>query len=52
MEGAHPRDIESFIAEYYGVWGGTDEDRIMSYYTEDVTVQIPGLLMQGASSVR
>ena len=46
------RDTESFMTEYYGAWGGTDEDRIMSYYAEQVTVQIPGLLMQGKSAVR
>jgi PAS domain S-box-containing protein len=45
-------DIESFMIEYYAAWGGTDEDRIMSYYAENVTVQIPGSLMQGHSAVR
>ena len=45
-------DIESFILDYYAAWGGTDEDRIMSYYAEGVTVQIPGSLMQGKSAVR
>jgi hypothetical protein len=45
-------DVESFMIEYYGAWQGTDEDRIMSYYAENVTVQIPGILMQGQSAVR
>src|SRR5215471_21097882 len=45
-------DIESFFHEYYGVWGGTDEDLIMSYYAENVTIQIPGSLIQGNSAVR
>ena len=45
-------DVESFMVEYYAAWGGTDEDRIMSYYADDVTVQIPGSLMQGNSAVR
>jgi PAS domain S-box-containing protein len=45
-------DIESFIIEYYAAWGGTDEDRIMSYYADNVTVQIPGSVMQGKSAVR
>ena len=45
-------DIELFMIEYYAAWGGTDEDRIMSYYAENVTVQIPGSLMQGKSAVR
>ena len=45
-------DIESFMIEYYAAWGGTDEDRIMSYYGENVTIQIPGSLMQGQAAVR
>ena len=45
-------DIESFIYEYFDAWGGIDEDRIMSYYADDVTVQIPGTLMQGSLAVR
>src|SRR6185295_10248954 len=45
-------DIESFIIEYYDAWRGTDEDRILSYYADNVTVQIPGTLMQGKSAVR
>jgi PAS domain S-box-containing protein len=45
-------DVESFINEYYDAWGGTDEDLIMSYYAEDVVLQIPGLLMEGKEAVR
>jgi predicted ester cyclase len=45
-------DIESFMTEYYEAWGGTDEDHIMSYYADDVTIQIPGSFMQGHSAVR
>src|SRR5262249_45822856 len=36
---------------YYAAWGGTDEDRIMSYYADNVTIQIPGSLMQGKLAV-
>src|SRR5262250_2344866 len=45
-------DIESFMIEYYAAWSGTDEDHIMSYYADNVTIQIPGSLMQGKSAVR
>src|SRR5262245_22307498 len=44
-------DADAFIKEYYAAWGGTDENRIMSYYAENVTVQIPGCLMHGKSAV-
>src|SRR5215470_18654441 len=45
-------DIEAFMIEYYAAWGGTDEDRIMSYYADNVTIQIPGSFMQGKLAVR
>src|SRR5215467_4125947 len=45
-------DVEAFISDYYDAWHGTDQDRIMSYYAENVTVQIPGALMQGKSALR
>ncbi len=45
-------EVESFINEYFGVWRGTDEDRIMSYYTDNVSIQIPGNRMEGATAVR
>ena len=44
-------DVESFINEYYDAWGGTDLDRIMSYYADDVVLQMPGLLMDGKQAV-
>src|SRR5262245_55783992 len=45
-------EVESFIHEYFDAWSGTDEDRIMSYYAQDATVQIPGALMQGRAAIR
>src|SRR5262245_30016315 len=45
-------DVESFIHDYYDAWSGTDLDRIMSYYADDVVLQIPGLLMEGNEAVR
>src|SRR5215471_1980348 len=45
-------DVESFVQEYYDAWSGTDLDHIMSYYADDVVLQIPGLLMEGNEAVR
>jgi PAS domain S-box-containing protein len=45
-------DVESFLHEYYDAWSGTDLDRIMSYYADDVVLQIPGLFMEGKEAVR
>src|SRR5260370_6324354 len=35
-------DIRAFIDEYFEAWSGTDEDRILSYYAETVSLEIPG----------
>jgi PAS domain S-box-containing protein len=45
-------DVESFIHEYYDAWGGTDEDRIMDYYSDDVVFHIPGTAMAGKEALR
>src|SRR5215475_3725496 len=45
-------DVRSFINEYFLAWEGTDLDLIMSYYTDDVVLQIPGMLMEGNEAVR
>lgn len=45
-------DVESFINEYFGAWQGTNEDRIMSYYAENMVLQIPGAFMEGKRAVR
>ena len=45
-------DVQSFINEYYDAWSETDLDHIMSYYSENVVLQIPGLLMEGRDAVR
>jgi PAS domain S-box-containing protein len=45
-------DVKSFIDEYYCAWGGTDEDVILSYYRDDIVLQIPGLLIEGKDALR
>jgi len=45
-------DIRAFIDEYYQAWGGTDEDRILSYYAESVSVELPGMLINGKAALR
>jgi predicted ester cyclase len=45
-------DIRAFIDEYFEAWSGTDEDRILSYYAETVSLEIPGTLMNGRTAVR
>jgi hypothetical protein len=45
-------DIPAFIDDYFRAWQGTDEDRILSYYAETVSLEIPGMLMNGKAALR
>jgi predicted ester cyclase len=45
-------DVCAFIDEYYKAWGCTDEDRILSYYAENVSVELPGMLINGKAALR
>jgi predicted ester cyclase len=43
--------VEAFFKEYFGAWG-TDEGRILSYFTDDVVLQVPNAVMNGKAAVR
>lgn len=43
--------VEAFIEEYFAAWQGTDEEKVLSYYTDEVILQIPGTLMNGKGAV-
>jgi len=45
-------DVRAFVHEYFEAWSGTDEDRILSYYSETVSVEIPGTAMHGKAALR
>ena len=45
-------DIRAFIDEYFKAWQGTDEDRILSYYAETVSLEIPGTIINGKAALR
>lgn len=45
-------EVQAFIKGYFGAWQGTDEERILSYYSEDVSLEIPGTAMKGKAAVR
>jgi len=45
-------DIRAFIDEYYKAWHGTDEEHILSYYAETVSVELPGMLIKGKAALR
>ena len=45
-------DVRAFIDEYFKAWQGTDEDLILSYYTETVSLEIPGMVITGKAALR
>jgi predicted ester cyclase len=45
-------EVEAFINEYFRAWQGTDEERILSYYSDDVSLQIPSATINGKAAVR
>jgi len=49
---ASVHDIRAFIDEYFEAWSGTDEDRILSYYSENVSLEIPGAIINGKTALR
>ena len=49
---ASETDVRAFIDEYFKAWEGTDENRILSYYAETVSLEIPGTLINGKAALR
>lgn len=45
-------DVRAFIDEYFKAWEGTDENRILSYYSETVPLEIPGAIISGKTALR
>jgi steroid delta-isomerase-like uncharacterized protein len=50
--GADPAIVRAFIEEYFEAWKGTDVNRIMSYYAEDIVLQLPTGVAEGQQAVR
>ena len=49
---ASVNDVRAFIDEYFKAWEGTDEDLILSYYSENVSLEIPGTIINGKAALR
>jgi steroid delta-isomerase-like uncharacterized protein len=49
---AAPESVRAFIQEYFDAWKGTDEDKILAYYSDDVAIQLPTGTLDGKTSVR
>src|SRR5215813_5383196 len=49
---ASVNDVRAFIDEYFAAWSGTDEDLILSYYSETVLLELPGTVINGRADLR
>jgi len=49
---ASDSDVRAFIEEYFEAWSGTDEDLILSYYSETISLEIPGMIINGKTALR
>ena len=47
-----PGDIRGFIEEYFDAWKGTDEDKILAYYSDDIVIHLPTGTLEGKLAVR
>jgi len=45
-------DVRAFIDEYFEAWSGIDENLILSYYSEDVSLELPGTVINGKAALR
>jgi len=45
-------DVRAFIEEYFEAWSGTDEKLILSYYSETISLEIPGSIINGKAALR
>ena len=49
---ASDTDVRAFIEEYFEAWSGTNEDLILSYYSETISLEIPGVVISGKAALR
>jgi steroid delta-isomerase-like uncharacterized protein len=49
---ATPGDIRTFVQKYFDAWKGTDEDKILAYYSDDVVIHLPTGTLEGKMAVR
>ena len=45
-------DVRAFVQEYFDAWKGTDEDKILAYYSDDVVIYLPTGTLEGKAAVR
>jgi steroid delta-isomerase-like uncharacterized protein len=49
---ATPQEVRAFIQEYFDIWKGTDVQKILAYYSDDVAIHLPTGTLEGKAAVR
>ena len=49
---AAEEDVRAFVEEYFASWTGTDEDKILAYYSDDIVLRLPAGTFEGKTAVR
>ena len=49
---ATTEDVSAFVQEYFDAWKGTDEQKILAYYSDDVVIHLPTGALEGKTAVR
>jgi steroid delta-isomerase-like uncharacterized protein len=47
-----PEMVGAFVQEYFDAWKGTDVQKILAYYSDDVVIQLPTETLEGKPAVR
>ena len=45
-------EVRAFVQEYFDAWKGTDEGKILAYYSDDVVIDLPTGRLEGKQAVR
>jgi steroid delta-isomerase-like uncharacterized protein len=49
---ATPEVVRAFVQEYFDAWKGTDADKILAYYSDEVVIHLPTGTLEGKTAVR
>ena len=49
---ARPSSIHELIQDYFDSWSGTDEKKILAWYSDDVVLMLPSGILRGKEAVR
>jgi len=49
---AAPENVRAFVQEYFDAWKGTDEQKILAYYSDDVVLHLPTEILKGRQPLR